>query len=188
MRWAAEHEHQASQTAQAIASICSPLDLSQSGVAIGQGLNRYIYTPMFLKSMKPKALAKWKQFPGLFDKKAMLNASDLYAFDNVFTAPLHGFKVESVGQAADARHPAARIGHECQERSVCTGSKLAAKERCVEQCGLVATPTGWSCGVRFGSMAGARAGHARGGGPMAHGDSRTGCFESKNKQRLNANG
>jgi predicted alpha/beta-fold hydrolase len=28
----------------------------------------------------------------LFDKNAMLNASDLYAFDNVFTAPLHGFK------------------------------------------------------------------------------------------------
>jgi predicted alpha/beta-fold hydrolase len=42
--------------------------------------------------MKPKAMAKWAQFPGLFDKKAMLNASDLYEFDNVFTAPLHGFK------------------------------------------------------------------------------------------------
>ena len=92
MRWAAEHGHQASQAAQAIAAICSPLDLAQSGAAIGKGLNRYIYTPMFLKSMKPKALAKWAQFPGLFDKTAMLNASDLYAFDNVFTAPLHGFK------------------------------------------------------------------------------------------------
>ncbi|MFN8954162.1 MAG: hypothetical protein ACK5V9_04135 [Burkholderiales bacterium] len=46
---------------------------------------------MFLKTMKPKALAKWTQFPGLFDKEAMLNAKDLYEFDNVFTAPLHGF-------------------------------------------------------------------------------------------------
>ena len=92
MRWAAEHGEQASQTADAVASVCSPLDLAQSGAAIGQGLNRYIYTPMFLRSMKPKALAKWAQFPGLFDKKAMLKASDLYEFDNVFTAPLHGFK------------------------------------------------------------------------------------------------
>ena len=92
MRWAAEHGQQASQISDAIAAICSPLDLAQSGAAIGQGLNRLIYTPMFLKSMKPKALAKWAQFPGLFDKKAMLNASDLYEFDNVFTAPLHGFK------------------------------------------------------------------------------------------------
>jgi len=92
MRWAAEHGQQACLTSDAVASICSPLDLAQSGAAIGQGLNRYIYTPMFLRSMKPKAMAKWAQFPGLFDQKAMLNASDLYEFDNVFTAPLHGFK------------------------------------------------------------------------------------------------
>lgn len=92
MRWAAEHGHQAARTADALAAICSPLDLAQSGAAIGQGLNRYLYTPMFLKSMKPKALAKWAQFPGLFDKQAMLNAKNLYEFDNVFTAPLHGFK------------------------------------------------------------------------------------------------
>ena len=92
MRWAAEQGQEATKTADAIASICSPLDLAMSGDAIGKGLNRYIYTPMFLKSMKPKALAKWAQFPGLFDKDAMLNAKDLYEFDNVFTAPLHGFK------------------------------------------------------------------------------------------------
>jgi predicted alpha/beta-fold hydrolase len=92
MRWAAEHGQQATQAVDALASICSPLDLALSGAAIGKGLNRYIYTPMFLKSMKPKALAKWAQFPGLFDKQAMLKASDLYEFDNVFTAPLHGFK------------------------------------------------------------------------------------------------
>lgn len=92
MRWAAEHGQQAARSADALAAICSPLDLAQSGAAIGQGLNRYLYTPMFLKSMKPKALAKWAQFPGLFDKQAMLKATDLYEFDNVFTAPLHGFK------------------------------------------------------------------------------------------------
>jgi predicted alpha/beta-fold hydrolase len=91
MRWAAEHGQEAVKTADAIASVCSPLDLALSGDAIGKGLNRYIYTPMFLKTMKPKALAKWTQFPGLFDKEAMLNAKDLYEFDNVFTAPLHGF-------------------------------------------------------------------------------------------------
>jgi predicted alpha/beta-fold hydrolase len=64
----------------------------QSGLAIGRGLNRFIYTPMFLRSMKPKALAKWAQYPGLFDKDALLAAKDLFSFDNVFTAPLHGFK------------------------------------------------------------------------------------------------
>lgn len=92
MRWAAEHGQQARIQADAVASICSPLDLMQSGLAIGRGLNRHIYTPMFLRSMKPKAVAKWAQHPGLFDKDAMLAAKDLYSFDNVFTAPVHGFK------------------------------------------------------------------------------------------------
>ena len=42
--------------------------------------------------MKPKALRKWDQHPGLFDRVAMLAAADLYSFDNAFTAPLHGFR------------------------------------------------------------------------------------------------
>ncbi len=92
MRWAAEHGGAAAQSVDAIASICSPLDLVQSGQAIGKGLNRQIYTRMFLRSMKPKALAKWAQHPGLFDRKRLMAAKDLYEFDDVFTAPLHGFK------------------------------------------------------------------------------------------------
>lgn len=92
MRWAAELGQSACKQADAVASICSPLDLMQSGLAIGRGLNRHIYTPMFLRSMKPKAMAKWAQHPGLFDKEALLAAKDLYSFDHVFTAPLHGFK------------------------------------------------------------------------------------------------
>ncbi len=92
MRWAAEQGLRATQKADAVASICSPLDLMQSGLAIGRGLNRQIYTRMFLRSMKPKALLKWAQHPGLFDRKKLMQARDLYEFDNVFTAPLHGFK------------------------------------------------------------------------------------------------
>jgi predicted alpha/beta-fold hydrolase len=46
---------------------------------------------MFLKTMIPKALAKWDQHPGLFDRQALLAVRDLYAFDDLFTAPLHGF-------------------------------------------------------------------------------------------------
>jgi predicted alpha/beta-fold hydrolase len=46
---------------------------------------------MFLQSMKPKALAKLQQHPGLFDEAALRAAQDLHAYDNAFTAPLHGF-------------------------------------------------------------------------------------------------
>ena len=47
---------------------------------------------MFLGTMKPKALAKLRQHPGLFDEKRLRAARTLYEFDNVFTAPLHGFR------------------------------------------------------------------------------------------------
>ena len=63
-----------------------------SGMAIGRGFNRQVYTRMFLATMRAKALAKLEQHPGLFDRQAMLAARDLYEFDNLFTAPLHGFR------------------------------------------------------------------------------------------------
>ena len=92
MRWAGEHGQSAQKVVNAVASICSPLYLTASGHAIGKGFNRQVYTRMFLCTMKPKAMAKLKQYPGLFDAKKLIAAQDLYAFDNVFTAPLHGFK------------------------------------------------------------------------------------------------
>ena len=92
MRWAGEHGASASQAARAVVSVCSPLDLSASGAAMGRGFNRQVYTRMFLQTMKPKALQKLAQHPGLFDRKRLLAAQDLYEFDNVFTAPLHGFR------------------------------------------------------------------------------------------------
>ncbi len=92
MRWAAEAGESASRVARAVAAVCSPLDLAAGGAAIGRGFNRLVYTSMFLRTMKPKALAKLAQHPGLFDREALLAARDLYAFDNLFTAPLHGFR------------------------------------------------------------------------------------------------
>lgn len=92
MRWAGEMGAQAGQVACAVASVCSPLDLTASGWAIGQGFNRQVYTRMFLRTMVPKALQKLAQHPGLFDRGALLAARDLHAFDDVFTGPVHGFK------------------------------------------------------------------------------------------------
>ena len=92
LRWAEEAGGTAATTVASVAAVSSPIDLAAGGWAIGRGFNRQVYTRMFLRSMKPKALAKLAQFPGLFDRAAMLAARDLYAFDNLFTAPLHGFK------------------------------------------------------------------------------------------------
>jgi len=92
LRWAEEAGETAAATVRAVASVCSPIDLTAGGHAIGRGFNRQVYTRMFLHTMKPRALAKLAQHPGLFDREKLLVARDLYDFDNVFTAPLHGFR------------------------------------------------------------------------------------------------
>ena len=91
LRWAEEAGESAAQTVRSVCAVSAPIDLAASGQAIGRGFNRQVYTRMFLRSMKPKALRKLAQHPGLFSKERLLAARDLYEFDNVFTAPLHGF-------------------------------------------------------------------------------------------------
>ena len=92
LRWTQEAGEGAARTVAAVASVCAPLDLAAGAAAIGRGFGRHVYTRMFLASMKPKALAKLAQHPGLFDGEALRAARDLHAFDDVFTAPLHGFR------------------------------------------------------------------------------------------------
>jgi uncharacterized protein len=110
LRWAQEAGATAQATARAVAAISSPIDLAAGGHAIGQGLNRQIYTRMFLRSMKPKALAKLAQHPGLFNRERLIAARDLYEFDNLFTAPLHGFRdTDDYWQRASAKPHLAAI-------------------------------------------------------------------------------
>ncbi len=92
LRWAQEAGDSANLTARAVAAVCAPLDLTAAGHHIGRGFNRQVYTRIFLRTMKPRALAKLAQHPGLFDRERLIAARDLYQFDDVFTAPLHGFK------------------------------------------------------------------------------------------------
>jgi predicted alpha/beta-fold hydrolase len=110
LRWAEENGQSAAATARAVCAICSPLDLAASGHAIGQGFNRLVYTRMFLRTMVPKALRKLKQHPGLFDGERLRAVRDLYEFDNLFTAPLHGFRnTEDYWARASAKPQLRRI-------------------------------------------------------------------------------
>ena len=62
-----------------------------AGDHLGQGFNLF-YTRAFLVSMKKKFLEKLKRFPKLVDHEAMLRSRTLRQFDDVVTAPLHGYK------------------------------------------------------------------------------------------------
>lgn len=91
-RWAEEAGMMAAQTVRAIGAVSAPFDLAAGSRAIGRGFNRQTYTRMFLRSMKPKALAKLQQYPGLFDRDKMLAARDLFEFDDIVSGPMHGFR------------------------------------------------------------------------------------------------
>jgi predicted alpha/beta-fold hydrolase len=84
--------------------------------------------------MKPKALAKLAQFPGLFDRERLLAARDLYTFDDVFTAPLHGFRNtdDYWARGSSKPHladPRADAGGERAQRSVHSGPQPAGAGR-----------------------------------------------------------
>jgi predicted alpha/beta-fold hydrolase len=103
LRWLGEFQHGA-EIVDAACAVSAPLDLAQGGAALSSGFNM-IYTRNFLQTLKPKCLAKLAHFPGLFDREAMLAARDLYAFDNVVTAPLHGYRdTDDYWHRASARH------------------------------------------------------------------------------------
>jgi len=103
LRWLGEEPHQA-DCVDAAAAISAPLDLAQGGAALSSGVN-LLYTRMFLNTLKPKCLRKLEQFPGLFDRAAMLAARDLHAFDDVVTAPLHGYRdADDYWHRASAKH------------------------------------------------------------------------------------
>lgn len=103
LRWLGEQQHGAGIVDAAVA-VSAPLDLAAGGAALSKGMNR-IYTRMFLQTLKPKALAKLDQFPGLFDRDRLLAAKDLYGFDNVVTAPLHGYRdTDDYWHRASAKH------------------------------------------------------------------------------------
>lgn len=103
LRWLGESQHQA-EFIDAACAVSAPLDLAGSGAALAHGFNR-IYTRMFLRSMRSKCLIKLTQFPGLFSRSALLQARDLYSFDNLVTAPLHGYRnTDDYWDRASAKH------------------------------------------------------------------------------------
>jgi uncharacterized protein len=91
LNWAGRVGASGAAVVSAVATASTPLDLTASGIAIDQGFNRLVYCNRFLRTLKPKALAMERRFPGLFDAGRVARATTLWEFDDAFTAPLHGF-------------------------------------------------------------------------------------------------
>lgn len=91
LRWLGERREEAASIISAAAAISTPIDVHAGGRALSQGFG-LVYARSFLKTLKQKATQKLVQYPGLFDRDTMLASRNMYEFDNVVTAPLHGFR------------------------------------------------------------------------------------------------
>jgi predicted alpha/beta-fold hydrolase len=91
LKWLGEQGNAARSVISRAAAVSAPVDLAAAGDALGRGFNR-VYTRAFLTSLKAKSLAKLEQHPALYDAALVSRAATLRAFDNVVTAPLHGFR------------------------------------------------------------------------------------------------
>ena len=90
LNWIGRAGHDADRMLRAAAIVSAPLDLMAAGLAIDRGFN-LVYTRYFLKTLKPKALAMAARFPGMLDVPKLRAVRTMWAFDDVVTAPLHGF-------------------------------------------------------------------------------------------------
>jgi len=89
-KWAGERAGEAVQLLAAAAAVSAPVDLAAGGWALERGFNR-VYAQRFLVTLRPKALEKVRRFPGIADARAIAASRSLRAFDDAFTAPVHGF-------------------------------------------------------------------------------------------------
>jgi predicted alpha/beta-fold hydrolase len=91
LKWLGETGAPAAAVLDGAAAVSAPVDLMAAGNALDHGFN-IVYVRQFLSTMKSKSLAKLARYPGLFDAARVRAAGTLREFDDIVTAPLHGFR------------------------------------------------------------------------------------------------
>ncbi|MBX3650821.1 MAG: hydrolase [Burkholderiales bacterium] len=91
LKWLGEQRGSAGDIVRRAAAVSAPVDLHAAADVLERGFNMN-YTRNFLATMKRKSLAKLQCHPGLFDPARLRAARTLREFDDLITAPLHGYR------------------------------------------------------------------------------------------------
>jgi predicted alpha/beta-fold hydrolase len=91
LKWLGERGEDLPSEIRGAVAVSVPFDLERGSRFIERGFGR-VYTRHFLRTLKAKARAKLARDPGLFDAGRLERAGTLYEFDDVVTAPVHGFE------------------------------------------------------------------------------------------------
>ena len=90
LKWLGELSAQSMLNISKAVAVSAPIELKASADALDSGLNRILYTPLFVDSMRPKALAMSRRFPGLLDDKRISKAKTIHDMDDAVTSVLYG--------------------------------------------------------------------------------------------------
>ena len=91
LKYLGEQGDDAPAAVRAAAAVSVPYDLARGCRHISRGFSR-VYETHFLASLRVKALEKLARYPDLFDRARLERARTLWDFDDVVTAPVHGFR------------------------------------------------------------------------------------------------
>ena len=90
LKWLGEQGEGLRPQIRGTAAVSVPYDLESGARRIEHGFSR-IYTYHFLRSLIAKARVKLMAYPDLFDEARLDTVRTLFDFDDVVTAPVHGF-------------------------------------------------------------------------------------------------
>lgn len=103
LKWLGEQNSEAANFIDKAIAISAPLALPTTGHVLGSGFN-LVYTWLFLKTLRPKALSMIARHKLNIAPESIKNAKTLWKYDDVFTAPLHGFNgVEDYWEKSNSR-------------------------------------------------------------------------------------
>jgi predicted alpha/beta-fold hydrolase len=91
LKWLGEQSDRALEIVEKAAAVSSPLDLAAAAGVLDRGCRKLIYTRYFLKTLKQKSLYKIAKHQLEIDLRQVRAASTFRHFDDLFTAPVHGF-------------------------------------------------------------------------------------------------
>lgn len=92
LKWLGEQGPAATKVVNGAAAVSAPVDLHAAAAVLDLGYRRVIYTRGFLRSLREKVLAKIATHRLAIDIDAVHSCSTFRQIDDLYTAPIHGFK------------------------------------------------------------------------------------------------
>lgn len=90
LKWLGEQGHDVPPRIAGAVAVSVPYDLARASRHIHRGFAR-VYERHFLRSLRRKTLAKLERYPDLVPRADVERARTIWAFDDLVTAPVHGF-------------------------------------------------------------------------------------------------